>query len=171
MQEKNLYDIQKLLKFVHLINDTLGGEGVVDYIAITPDEFSLYIQNGISMILIDEINKFQDIFSPNTVFFNENHPQLIIANTDLKNTVISNKDVQYFIDFVNSVAEFICPCTGSEIHIQGREIRIYIDQVNLLHNEYIGVYNLLNNDNLIYKIVFNTRPYISLLYKGDVYDG
>lgn len=171
MEEKNKYDIKKLLTFVGDIEKILGGKGVIDYIAVTPNEFSIFIQKGVSMLLINEIDKFKKIFSPDTVFFNENHPQLIIANTRLRETEIENKNINYLIDFVNDCAEFICPCTGSEIHIQDREIKIFIDQINLLHNEYIGVYNLLNEDDLIFKITLDKqRPYLSIMDRGDVFD-
>ena len=153
------------------IEEILGGAGVIDYIAVTPDEFSIYIQQGVSMLLVNEINKFKDVFSPDTVFFNENNPQLIIANTRLRESTPHNDNINYFIDFVNDCAEFICPCTGSEIHIQDKEIKIFIDQINLLHSEYIGVYNLLNEDNLIFKLSLNNqRPYLSIMSREDVFD-
>ena len=171
MKEEKKYDIDKLLQFVSQIEEILGGAGVIDHIAVTPDEFSLYIQNGVSMLLVKEINQFKDIFVPDTVFFNENNPQLIIANTRLRDSSLQNPELNYFIDFVNDCAEFICPCTGSEIHVQNREIKIFIDQVSLLHNEYIGIYNLLNEDNLIFKLSLNAqRPYLSIMFKGDVFD-
>ena len=123
------------------------------------------------MLLVNEINKFKDVFSPDTVFFNENNPQLIIANTRLRGSTPHNDNINYFIDFVNDCAEFICPCTGSEIHIQDKEIKIFIDQINLLHSEYIGVYNLLNEDNLIFKLSLNNqRPYLSIMSREDVFD-
>lgn len=172
MQEnKNKYNVKKLLSFVENIENIVGGNGVVDYIAITPDEFSIYINHGISMLLMTEIDKFQSLFVPDAIFFNENNPQLIIANTRLRETTIPDKDIKYFVDFVNDCAEFICPCTGSEIHIQNKEIKIFLDQVNLLHNEYIGVYNLFKEEELIFKIVLdNQRPYISVMNREDVFD-
>ena len=69
MKEEKKYDIDKLLQFVSQIEEILGGAGVIDHIAVTPDEFSLYIQNGVSMLLVKEINQFKDIFVPDTVFF------------------------------------------------------------------------------------------------------
>ena len=33
-------------------------------------------------------------------------------------------DTNVFIDFVNDCAKFICPCTGSEIHIKDKEIDV-----------------------------------------------
>lgn len=171
MKEKRKYSVKKLLAFVNDIEKILGGAGVIDYIAVTPDEFSIYIQQGVSMLLVNEINKFKDVFSPDTVFFNENNPQLIIANTRLRESTPHNNNINYFIDFVNDCAEFICPCTGSEIHIQDKEIKIFIDQINLLHSEYIGVYNLLNEDNLIFKLSLNNqRPYLSIMSREDVFD-
>lgn len=171
MKEKGKYDVKKLLHFVYNIESILGGVGVVDYIAVTPNEFSIYIQNGVSMLLVNEIDKFKDVFLPDTVFFNENNPQLIIANTRLKESKIQDNDINYFINFVNDCAEFICPCTGSEIHIQDREIKIFIDQINLLHNEYIGVYNLLNEDDLVFKLSLSKqRPYLSIMSREDVFD-
>ena len=171
MKEKRKYSVKKLLAFVNDIEEILGGVGVIDYIAVTPDEFSIYIQQGVSMLLVNEINKFKDVFSPDTVFFNENNPQLIIANTRLRESTPHNDNINYFIDFVNDCAEFICPCTGSEIHIQDKEIKIFIDQINLLHSEYIGVYNLLNEDNLIFKLSLNNqRPYLSIMSREDVFD-
>lgn len=171
MKEKGKYDVKKLLYFVYNIESILGGAGVVDYIAVTPNEFSIYIQNGVSMLLVNEIDKFKDVFLPDTVFFNENNPQLIIANTRLKESEIQDNDINYFINFVNDCAEFICPCTGSEIHIQDREIKIFIDQINLLHNEYIGVYNLLNEDDLVFKLSLSKqRPYLSIMSREDVFD-
>lgn len=171
MKEKRKYDVKKLLHFIYNIESILGGAGVIDYIAVTPNEFSIYIQNGVSMLLVNEIDKFKDVFLPDTVFFNENNPQLIIANTRLKESEIQDNDINYFIDFVNDCAEFICPCTGSEIHIQDREIKIFIDQINLLHNEYIGVYNLLNEDDLIFKLSLSKqRPYLSIMSREDVFD-
>lgn len=171
MKEKRKYSVKKLLTFVNDIEEILGGAGVIDYIAVTPDEFSIYIQQGVSMLLVNEINKFKDVFSPDTVFFNENNPQLIIANTRLRESTPRNDNINYFIDFVNDCAEFICPCTGSEIHIQDKEIKIFIDQINLLHSEYIGVYNLLNEDNLIFKLSLNNqRPYLSIMSREDVFD-
>lgn len=171
MKEKRKYSVKKLLTFVNDIEEILGGAGVIDYIAVTPDEFSIYIQQGVSMLLVNEINKFKDVFSPDTVFFNENNPQLIIANTRLRESTPHNNNINYFIDFVNDCAEFICPCTGSEIHIQDKEIKIFIDQINLLHSEYIGVYNLLNEDNLIFKLSLNNqRPYLSIMSREDVFD-
>lgn len=172
MQEnKNKYNVKKLLSFVENIENIVGGNGVIDYIAITPDEFSIYISHGISMLLITEIDKFQSLFVPDAIFFNENNPQLIIANTRLRETTIQDKDIKYFVDFVNDCAEFICPCTGSEIHIQNKEIKIFLDQINLLHNEYIGVYNLFKEEELIFKIVLdNQRPYISVMNREDVFD-
>lgn len=171
MKEKRKYSVKKLLTFVNDIEEILGGAGVIDYIAVTPDEFSIYIQQGVSMLLVNEINKFKDVFSPDTVFFNENNPQLIIANTRLRESTPHNDNINYFIDFVNDCAEFICPCTGSEIHIQDKEIKIFIDQINLLHSEYIGVYNLLNEDNLIFKLSLNNqRPYLSIMSREDVFD-
>lgn len=171
MKEKQKYDIVKLLDFLHDIEEVLGGEKVIDYIAATPNEFSIYINHGVSMLLIEEIYKFEEIFTPDSVFFNENNPQLIIANTGIRDSVIKNTNVQYFVDFVNDCAEYICPCTGSEIHIQDREIKIYIDQLSLLHNEYMGIYNLLNESNLIFKITLDRqRPYISIMFRGDVLD-
>ena len=101
MEEKQKYDVKKLLNFVHDIEEILGGERVVDYIAATPNELSIYINNGVSMLLVEEIYKFQDIFIPDSVFFNENNPQLIIANTRVKDSSIKSTNVQYFIDFVN----------------------------------------------------------------------
>lgn len=172
MKEQKKYDVQKLLAFTNDIEDVLGGEGVVDFIAATPNEFSVYIQNGISMLLTTEINKLQDIFIPDTVFFNENNPQLIIANTRLSETNISNDNIKYFIDFVNDCAEFICPCTGSEIHVKDKEIQIFIDQANLLHEEYMGIYNLLDESELFFKISLNKqRPYLGIMDRGDVLDG
>lgn len=169
-EQKNKYNVKKLLNFINIIEDILGGEGVIDYIAVTPNEFSIYINNGISMLLVEEINRFKDVFVPDTVFFNENNPQLIIANTRLQESEYT-EDVQYFIDFVNDCAVFICPCTGSEIHVQGKEIQVFIDQANLLHDEYMGVYNLLDNDDLFFKISFNKqRPYLSIMSKEDVLD-
>lgn len=171
MEEKQKYDVKKLLNFVHDIEEILGGERVVDYIAATPNELSIYINNGVSMLLVEEIYKFQDIFIPDSVFFNENNPQLIIANTRVKDSAIKNSNVQYFIDFVNDCAEYICPCTGSEVHIQDKEIKIYIDQLYLLHSEYMGIYNLLYEPNLIFKIALDKqRPYISIMFRGDVLD-
>ena len=171
MKEKGKYDVKKLLHFIYNIESILGGTGVIDYIAVTPNEFSIYIQNGVSMLLVNEIDKFKDMFLPDTVFFNENNPQLIIANTRLKESEIQDNDINYFINFVNDCAEFICPCTGSEIHIQDREIKIFIDQINLLHNEYIGVYNLLNEDDLIFKLSLSKqRPYLSIMSREDVFD-
>ena len=171
MKEKRKYDVKKLLAFVDNIEEILGGTGVIDYIAVTPDEFSIYIQHGVSMLLVNEINKFRDVFSPDTVFFNENNPQLIIANTRLRESAPQDDNISYFIDFVNDCAEFICPCTGSEIHIQDKEIKIFIDQINLLHSEYIGVYNLLDEDNLIFKLSLNKqRPYLSIMSREDVFD-
>ena len=101
MEEKRKYNVKQLLKFVNIIENILGGEGVIDYIAVTPNEFSIYINNGISMLLVKEIDEFKEIFSPDTVFFNENNPQLIIANTQLQEGQYNNQDIQYFIDFVN----------------------------------------------------------------------
>ena len=171
MEEKRKYNAKQLLKFVNIIENILGGEGVIDYIAVTPNEFSIYINNGISMLLVKEIDEFKEIFSPDTVFFNENNPQLIIANTQLQEGQYNNQDIQYFIDFVNSCAEFICPCTGSEIHVKDREIQIFVDQVNLLHEEYMGVYDLLYNADLFFKISFNKqRPYLSIMSREDVLD-
>lgn len=172
MQEKNKkYNIKKLLYFIKDIEDIVGGNGVVEHIAVTPDEFSVYISHGISMLLVTEIKEFYSLFAPDTVFFNENNPQLIIANTKLRDATPQNDNIKYLIDFVNDCAEFICPCTGSEIHIQNKEIKIFIDQVNLLHNEYIGVYNLFEEDKLIFKIVLNnSRPYISVMNWEDVLD-
>lgn len=171
MKERKKYNIQQLLRFIEDINEILGGEGVIDYIAVTPNEFSIYIQNGISMLLIKEINEFSNLFSPDTVFFNENNPQLIIANTRLESTNLTNDNICYFTQFVKDCAEFICPCTGSEIQIQGREIKIFIDQASLLHNEYMGIYNLLDESDLLFKISLNKqRPYLSLMYRGDVLD-
>lgn len=171
MKEKRKYSVKKLLAFVNDIEEILGGAGVIDYIAVTPDEFSIYIQHGVSMLLVNEIDKFKDVFSPDTVFFNENNPQLIIANTRLRESTPHNDNISYFIDFVNDCAEFICPCTGSEIHIQDKEIKIFIDQINLLHSEYIGVYSLLNEDNLIFKLSLNNqRPYLSIISREDVFD-
>ena len=171
MKEKRKYSVKKLLTFVNDIEEILGGAGVIDYIAVTSDEFSIYIQQGVSMLLVNEINKFKDVFSPDTVFFNENNPQLIIANTRLRESTPHNDNINYFIDFVNDCAEFICPCTGSEIHIQDKEIKIFIDKINLLHSEYIGVYNLLNEDNLIFKLSLNNqRPYLSIMSREDVFD-
>ena len=161
MKEKRKYSVKKLLAFVGDIEEILGGAGVIDYIAVTPDEFSIYIQHGVSMLLVNEINKFRDVFSPDTVFFNENNPQLIIANTRLRESTPQDDNISYFIDFVNDCAEFICPCTGSEIHIQD----------NLLHSEYIGVYNLLDEDDLIFKLSLNKqRPYLSIMSREDVFD-
>lgn len=172
MKEQKKYDVQKLLVFINDIEDVLGGEGVVDFIAATPNEFSVYIQNGISMLLTTEINKLQDIFIPDTVFFNENNPQLIIANTRLSETNILNDNIKYFIDFVNDCAEFICPCTGSEIHVKDKEIQIFIDRANLLHEEYMGIYNLLDESELFFKISLNKqRPYLGIMDRGDVLDG
>ena len=169
MEESQKYDVKKLLNFVYDIEEVLGGEKVVDYIAATPNELSIYINRGISMLLIEEIYKFEDIFTPDSVFFNENNPQLIIANTRMKDSVIKNMNIQYFVNFVDDCAEYICPCTGSEIQIQDKEIKIYIDQLYLLHNEYIGIYNLLYESNLIFKTVLDKqRPYISIMCRGDV---
>ena len=171
MKENQKYDIVKLLDFLYDIEEVLGGEKVIDYIAATPNEFSIYINHGVSMLLIEEIYRFEEIFIPDSVFFNENNPQLIIANTGIRDSVIKNTNVQYFINFVNDCAEYICPCTGSEIHIQDREIKIYIDQLSLLHNEYMGIYNLLDESNLIFKITLDRqRPYISIMFRGDVID-
>lgn len=171
MKEKEKYNIQQLFRFTKDIEEVLGGAGVVDYIAITPNEFSIYIQNGISMLLVEEINTFKDIFSADTVFFNENNPQLIVANTRLAETDITNDNIRYFVDFVNDCAEFICPCTGSEIQIQNKEIKIFIDQMSLLHNEYMGVYNLVDESDLLFKTSLNKqRPYLSLMFRGDVLD-
>ena len=101
MQEnKNKYNVKKLLSFIENIENIVGGNGVIDYIAITPDEFSIYINHGISMLLMTEIDKFQSLFVPDAIFFNENNPQLIIANTRLRETTIPDKDIKYFVDFV-----------------------------------------------------------------------
>ena len=171
MKEKRKYSVKKLLAFVDDIEEILGGVGVIDYIAVSPDEFSIYIQHGVSMLLVNEINKFGDVFSPDTVFFNENNPQLIIANTRLRESAPQDDNISYFIDFVNDCAGFICPCTGSEIHIQDKEIKIFIDQINLLHSEYIGVYNLLDEDDLVFKLSLNKqRPYLSIMSREDVFD-
>ena len=165
MQEKKKkYHVKKLLNFIKDIEDVVGGSGVIEHLAVTPDEFSVYISHGVSMLLVTEIQKFDALFMPDTIFFNENNPQLIIANTRLREATFQNEDIEYFIDFVNDCAEFICPCTGSEIHIQNREIKIFIDQINLLHNEYIGVYNLFEEEGLVFKVVLNNdRPYISVI--------
>lgn len=171
MKERKKYNVKKLFNVVTDIGQILGGESVIDYIAVTPNEFSVYIVNGVSMLLVEEIIQFENVFGPDTVFFNENNPQLIIANTDLGKRTISNKNIEYFINFVNDCAEFICPCTGSEIHIQNKEIKIYIDQATLLHDEYIGIYNLLDEADLLYQISLNKqRPYIKIMFRGDVLD-
>ena len=168
MVEKNQYNVKKLLKFCSCIDDILGGEGIVDYVAVTPNEFSLYIQKGVSMICVNEIEKLKSVFNPDAVFFNENNPQLIVSNTSLTDTHIEDTDINYFIDFVNACAEFICPCTGSEIHVKQNEIKVFIDQQDLLHSEYIGVYDLLDKTDLIFKISFNRqRPYLSIMCGGD----
>lgn len=170
-EQKKKYHIKKLLRFVKDIEDVVGGVRVIEYIAITPDEFSIYISHGVSMLLTTEIEKFDTLFAPDTIFFNENNPQLIIANTKLRETTFQNEHIKYLIDFVNDCAEFICPCTGSEIHIQNREIKIFIDQINLLHNEYIGVYNLFDEEGLVFKVVLNhNRPYISVMSWEDILD-
>ena len=52
MKEKRKYSVKKLLAFVNDIEEILGGAGVIDYIAVTPDEFSIYIQHGVSMLLV-----------------------------------------------------------------------------------------------------------------------
>lgn len=172
MQEKKKkYHVKKLLNFIKDIEDIVGGSGVIEHLAVTPDEFSVYISHGVSMLLVTEIQKFDALFMPDTIFFNENNPQLIIANTRLREATFQNEDIEYFIDFVNDCAEFICPCTGSEIHIQNREIKIFIDQINLLHNEYIGVYNLFEEEGLVFKVVLNNdRPYISVMNWEDILD-
>lgn len=168
-EEKKKYNIQRLLDFTKDIEDIVGGSGVIEYIAITPDEFSIYISHGISMLLISEIQRFDSLFIPDAIFFNENNPQLIIANTRLREATFQSKNIEYLISFVNDCAEFICPCTGSEIHIQNKEIKIFIDQINLLHNEYMGVYNLFDEENLVFKIVLDdSRPYISVMNREDI---
>ena len=171
MEEKQKYNVNQLLAFVDDIAEILGGGDVIDYIAVTPNEFSIYINNGISMILVQEINRFNKVFEPDTVFFNENHPQLIIANTNIQESKTPNENIQYFIKFVNDVAEFICPCTGSEIHIKNREIKVFIDQVNLSHDEYIGVYNLLDENDLLFQISLGKqRPCIKIMSREDVFN-
>ena len=166
MEEKqnNKYKIKKLLKVFNDISDMLGGNGVVDYIAITPNEFSIYINQGISMILFDELIKLEPMIYLDSIFFNENNPQLIVANTSLQDYRSQNANIMYLINFVKSAAEFICPCTGSEIHLLNNELRIFVDQVNLSHDEYIGVYNLIDESTSIFKTVFDMqRPYISIM--------
>lgn len=171
MEEKqnNKYNINKLLKVFNNIGDILGGIGVIDYIAITPTEFSIHINRGVSMILFDELKKLEDIIYLDSIFFNENNPQLIVANTSLQDYKSPDKDMIYLVDFVKNVAEFICPCTGSEVHLLNNEVKIFVDQVNLSHDEYIGVYNLVDESTSVFKTVFDLqRPYISIM--GDGYD-
>lgn len=172
MQENQKYNVKDLLKIIEDIGEILGGIDVIDYIAVTPNEFSLYIKNGVSMILVNEIDKLNNVFYPDAVFFNENNPQLIIANTRVQESDIKNNNMQYFMDFVNDVAEFICPCTGSEVHIENKEIKIFLDQINLLHNEYIGVYDLFDESDLLFQISLDKqRPYIKIMSREDVLDG
>ena len=167
-RQDNKYKIKKLLKVFDDISDMLGGAGVIDYIAITPNEFSIHINHGVSMILFDELIKLEPMIYLDSIFFNENNPQLIVANTALQDYRSQNANVMYLINFVKSAAEFICPCTGSEIHLLNNELKIFIDQVNLSHEEYIGVYNLIDQSTSIFKTVFDIqRPYISIMDRGE----
>ena len=171
--EENLnkkYNIKRLIKVFDDISATLNETGGVEYIALTPNEFSIYINRGVSMILINELEQLEFFIFLDAIFFNEHIPQLVITNTMLQEYTPPNEDVLYLINFVKDCAEFICPCTGSEIHISDNEVRIFIDQVNLSHDEYIGVYNLMDNSNCIFKTVFDIqRPYISIM--GGDFDG
>lgn len=161
MEEKNTYEIKKILKIFSKISDILGGDRTIDYIAATPHEFSLYVSHGLSLVLITDLNKLETIMKPDSVFFNENNPQLIISNTFVEET--PDEDMEYTMNFIKDCAEYICPCTGSEIHILQNEIKIFIDQNSLTYDEYIGVYNLFNCDKLIFNIVFDIqRPYIRI---------
>ena len=161
MEEQKSYEIKKILKIFSKISDILGGDRTIEYIAATPHEFSLYISPGLSLVLITDLNKLETIMKPDTVFFNENNPQLIISNTFVEET--PDEDMEYTMNFIKDCAEYICPCTGSEIHIHQNEIKIFIDQNSLTYDEYIGVYNLFNCDKLIFNIVFDIqRPYIRI---------
>lgn len=167
MEEKNKhtqYNIKDITHIFTKIENILGGAGIIDYIAVTPNEFSIYIQNGISMILTTELDKLKNVVHPDTIFFNENNPQLIVANTMMSQDNISDNDMKNVMSFVNAVAEFICPCTGSEMHIHKNEIKIFIDQQVLTHNEYIGVYHLIDETNLVRIVLDIQRPYISIIY-------
>ena len=93
--QKRKYEVKKILKFIDKLDEILGGEGVIDYIAATPEEFSVYINQEISMLLIEEIDKFKNVFIPDSVFFNRNYPQLIIANTKLSINPPEDKDIKY----------------------------------------------------------------------------
>lgn len=158
------YEVNKILNIVFKIGDVLGGVDVIEYIAITPNEFSVYINNGVSMVLIAELNNLKDIFDPDTVFFNENNPQLVVSNIDIQLDNIQDEEIKYVMNFVNESAKYICPCTGSEIRIFKNEIKIFVDQNTLIHNEYIGVYELFDESNLAFKIVFDIqRPYLSIM--------
>lgn len=171
MEERkpNKYEAKKIINIFNKLENELGGQGIIDYLAITPNEFSVYIRQGVSMILISELNKIHNIIYPDTVFFNENHPQLIVSNTSVDMDKINDEDMQYAMNFVKDCAEFICPCTGSQIHICENEIKIFVKQYSLIHNEYIGVYNLLDESQLIFKTVFEEpEPYLSIMCWEDV---
>lgn len=163
------YDVKKIINVFHEIEEKLEWEGMIDYIAITPNELSIHIKNSVSMLSFDKLLKLNDIISSDAIFINEHNHQLIIANTEVHNTNFKDFNMRYLINFVKDCAEFICPCTGSQIYILDNEIKIFIDQINLIHNEYMGVYNLLNEDNLIFKVVFDMqRPYLSLMTWEDI---
>lgn len=165
MEDKqDKYEIKRLIDVYRKLSLALGGFGVIDYIAITPNEFSIYINKGVSMVLVNELDKLKDVIHPDSVFFNESNPQLVIANTAMKDTKQSG-DIEYLMKFIDDCAIFICPCTGSEIHLSEGEIRIFIDQEILPHSDYIGVYNLFDDNNLIFRTVFDVqRPYLSIMY-------
>lgn len=170
--QKRNYKVKDILNIFKKLENVLGGIGVIDYIAINPKEFSIYINQGVSVVLVNELEKLKDIVNPDSVFFNENHPQLIVANTAVHIDDLKDNDMIYSMKFANDCAEFICPCTGSEIHLLENEIRIYIDQNSLLHNEYIGVYDLLDNeDQFVFKTVLDLqRPYLSIMSLEDVFN-
>lgn len=158
MQENDIkYDIKKILKVFTKIQDIMGD--VIDYISVTPDEFAVFIKADISILQLSNIEDLSLIFQPNFVFLGDKK-QLIIANTNMRELTSSEDDISYLMNFVNSCAEFICPCTGSEIHISCESIKIFIYQVNLTSDEFLGVYNLFDLKDLLFEIVLHDRPFI-----------
>lgn len=169
-ETKTTYDITDLLSVFDIIGTNMGGVDMIEYIAVTPNEFSIYIAKDVSMTLVSDILALKkEVIDIDSIFFNQTHPQLVVSNTRVKETQLLNESVISFMNFVQDCAAFICPCTGSEIFLMDNEIRIFIDQTSLLHDEYMGVVNLFKKENAAIKVVFDMqRPYISIMDWSDI---
>lgn len=160
IKERKNYDIRKILSCFDELSSITSYTDFIDYIIATPTEFSVYFSNQISLLSLDDIENLKGIFMPDVLFFDNNSSRLAISNTSVQNTIFTNEVIKYFISFINDCANIICPCTGSEIYLDKKSIKIFIDQINLTSDEFYDVFYLFHQQNLIFEIVFESRPFI-----------